>query len=98
MPAAPRPVPEYRDVDRARFEQEIVPAARPAVLRGLVADWPAVRAGRESAEAFAIYLRGEANDEAGEAWFGDPAIGGRFDFDADFTGFNHDRRLATIEQ
>jgi hypothetical protein len=92
------PVPDYHGIDRACFEAEIVPAARPAILRGLAADWPAVRAGRESADAFATYLRGQANDAPGEAWFGDPAIGGRFDFDAELTGFNHDRKLATIDQ
>ena len=92
------PVPEYHGIDRARFEAEIVPAARPAILRGLVADWPAVEAGRESVDGFAAYLRGQANNAAGEAWFGDPAIAGRFDFDAELAGFNHDRKLATVDQ
>lgn len=92
------PVPEYHGVGRARFEAEIVPAARPAILRGLAKGWPAVQAGRESVEAFAAYLRGQANDEPGEAWFGEPSIGGRFDFDAELTGFNHDRKLATVGQ
>src|SRR4051812_19699425 len=92
------PVPEYHGIDRARFESEIVALARPAILRGLVSDWPAVQAGLESGEAFAAYLRGQANDEPGEAWFGDPAIGGRLDFDAELTGFNHDRKLATVDQ
>lgn len=92
------PVPEYHGIDRARFEAEIVPTARPAILRGLVAGWPAVEAGRESVGGFAAYLRGQANDAPGEAWFGDPAIAGRFDFDAELTGFNHDRKLATVDQ
>lgn len=92
------PVSEYHGVDRARFEAEIVPPGRPAILRGLVADWPAVKAGRESAEAFAGYLRGQATDIAAEAWFGDPEIAGRFDFSEDLLGYNHDRRAATIDQ
>jgi hypothetical protein len=92
------PVPEYHGVDRARFEGEIVPAARPAVLRGLVADWPAVQAGRESAEAFAAWLRGAATDAAGEAWFGEPGIEGRFGFNDAIDGYNHERKLATIDQ
>lgn len=92
------PVPEFHGIDRARFEAEIVPAARPAILRGLAADWPAVRAGRESADAFAACLREQATDTPGEAWFGDPAIEGRFDFDAELSGFNHQRKLATIDQ
>lgn len=92
------PVPEYHGVDRARFEAEIVPRARPAILRGLVGDWPAVRAARESPEAFAAYLRAQATDTAGEAWFGQPEIHGRFDFSDDLLGYNHDRKAATIDQ
>lgn len=92
------PVPEYHGIDRARFEAEIVPAARPAVLRGLVAHWPAVAAARESAEALGRYLEDRATGEPGEAWFGAPEIAGRFDFNADLSGFNHERKLATVAQ
>ena len=90
-----RPVPEYAQVDRERFEREIVPAGRPAVLRGLVAGWPAVG---ETDEALASRLRAAAAPEPFEAWFGPPDIDGRFGYNPDFSGFNHDRRLATIDQ
>jgi hypothetical protein len=93
-----QPAAEYEGVDRARFEAEIVPAGRPAVLRGLCADWPAVSAAKEGDEALAAYLAGKANDEPGEAWFGPPEIEGRFGFTPDFAAFNHDRRLATVAQ
>jgi hypothetical protein len=33
-------------VDLKVFRDEIMPAAEPVVLKGLVNDWPAVRAGR----------------------------------------------------
>ncbi|HEX6374213.1 MAG TPA: cupin-like domain-containing protein [Allosphingosinicella sp.] len=91
-----RAVPEFHQVDRERFEREIVPAGRPAVLRGLCAEWPGVRSG--DAETLAAYLRGTANAEPFEAWFGPPEIGGRFGYTPDFKGFDHDRRLATIDQ
>lgn len=91
-----RPVPEYSQVDRERFEREIVPAGRPALLRGLCADWPAVGLG--GGEALAAYLRDAASDEPFEAWFGPPEIEGRFDFTDDLRGFNHDRRLANVDQ
>ena len=97
MPTLP-PVPEFHAVDRARFEAEIVPAGRPAVLRGLVADWPIVAAARDSVEALAACLRREATDVPAETWFGDPQINGRFDFDEARSGFNHERKLATIDQ
>lgn len=90
-----RPVPEFSQVDRERFEREIVPAGRPAVLRGLCAGWPGV--GLEG-EALAAYLRAAAGDAPFEAWFGAPEIEGRFGYDEDLAGYNHDRRLATVEQ
>ncbi|MBV8687106.1 MAG: cupin-like domain-containing protein [Alphaproteobacteria bacterium] len=91
-------VPEYRGVDRARFEAEIVAAGRPAVLRGLCAGWPLVEAGRAGPEALAAALRASAGEAPFEAWFGSPEIGGRFGYSPDFSGFNHDRRLATVDQ
>jgi Cupin-like domain len=91
-------VPEYRNVDRGLFEREIVPGGRSAILRGLVADWPVVAAASESAESLATYLRGHATDGAAESWFGPPEIAGRFDFVDDFRGYNHDRKMATIDQ
>lgn len=93
-----RPIAECEGVDRERFEREIVPRGEPAVIRGLVADWPVVAAARRGDEALADYLRAAAGDEPFEAWFGAPEIGGRFGYDDDFSGFNHERRLATIDQ
>jgi hypothetical protein len=93
-----RAVPEHEGVDRERFVGEIVPAGRPAVLRGLCGDWPAVRAAREGDETLAAYLASKANDEPAEAWFGAPEIQGRFGYSDDFSGFNHERKLATVEQ
>lgn len=93
-----RPIAEYENVDRGRFEREIAGKGEPAVLRGLVADWPAVRAARDGDEALADFLRGVAADEPFEAWFGEPEIAGRFGYNDDFSGFNHDRRLATVDQ
>jgi len=93
-----RPVPEYAAVDRERFEGEIVPLGEPAVLRGLVADWPIVQAGRRGDDRLAHLLRDAASEEPFQAWFGAPEIEGRFGYNEDFSGFNHDRRLATVEQ
>jgi hypothetical protein len=53
---APRPIREWRDVDAARFKSEILPLGQPAVLRGVAADWPAVKAFRQSADALVDYL------------------------------------------
>ena len=93
-----RPVAEYAPMDRARFEREIVPKGEPAVIRGLVADWPVIAAAKAGDEALAAFLREAASDEPFEAWFGPPEIGGRFGYNDDFSGFNHERKLATVDQ
>lgn len=92
------PLPEFHHVDRARFEAEIVPAGRPAVLRGLVAEWPLVVAAHEGAEGLAGWLNAHATQETAPVWVGPPAIEGRFGFSDDFGGYNHDRKLASIAQ
>jgi hypothetical protein len=51
------PIPVRTGVDPRIFREEIQPAARPVVLRGLVNDWPAVAAGRESPRALADLIR-----------------------------------------
>src|SRR5436305_4071529 len=93
-----RPIAEYTDVDRERFERDIVPKGEPVVLRALVREWPVVAAATHGDAALADFLRGAANEEPFEAWFGPPEIGGRFGYNEDFTGFNHERRLATVQQ
>ena len=93
-----RAIAEYEALDRERFEREIEPKGEPAVLRGLVNDWPIVRAARTGDSALADFLRGVAAEEPFEAWFGEPEIGGRFGYNDDFSGFNHDRRLTTVTQ
>jgi hypothetical protein len=46
------------DVDLKTFNEEIRPAAQPVIMKGLVRDWPAVLAARDSPRALADYLRG----------------------------------------
>ena len=103
MPPAHRPIPkrpiaERCAVSRATFEAEIVPAARPVVLRGQTADWPLVRAAMRSTGDFADALLALATPITGEAWFAPPEAKGRFAFDAGVRGVNFERKLASIEQ
>ncbi len=55
--AAAARVAEVHGVTPERFTDEIVPAYRPVVLRGLVAHWSAVAAGRAGPAAMADYIR-----------------------------------------
>ncbi|HYX45819.1 MAG TPA: cupin-like domain-containing protein [Sphingomicrobium sp.] len=93
-----RPIAEYCEVDRGRFQRKIVAKGEPAILRGLVSDWPIVQAGSGGDEALADFLRNASAEDPFEAWFGPPEIQGRFGYNENFAGFNHERRLATVEQ
>ena len=92
----PLPIRELRDVSPAQFRDEILPAQQPAVLRGAVAHWPAVSAGRESPQAIANYLRALDNGTPTDTMIGAPAIGGRFFYNDDLTGHNFQRRPQRI--
>jgi hypothetical protein len=89
---------EWHDVDRERFRAEVAPLRKPAVLRGLAADWPAVNAGRESPEALCQHLRGFDIGKPAPAFLGPPQIKGRFWYREDMRGFNYEQRLAPISQ
>jgi hypothetical protein len=93
-----KPVAEYPPMDRATFEREIVPKGEPAVFRGMMNDWPVVQAAKEGDEELARLLHSAATEEPFEAWFGEPGLDGQFNYNADFSGFNFERRLATVEQ
>src|SRR3546814_14887657 len=56
-------------------------AREPFVLRGLVADWPLVAAGRESGQAARRYLLGYARDRPFSVSIGAPGHDGRLFYD-----------------
>jgi hypothetical protein len=81
-----------RELTRERFLREIVEECRPVVLRGLVADWPVVRAANDSPRALMSYLSAFDSGAQVEAYFGDPAIAGKYYYSEDLKGFNFERR------
>lgn len=79
---------EWSGVSRQTFHDEILPAAQPAVLRGLVSDWPVVAAGRQSPAALFAYVKRFDAGQAAPTLLGPPEIGGRFFYNHDLSGFN----------
>ena len=95
MPAPPpsteQPRPPMREltgVDPQALPEDVLQSTEPVLLRGLVARWPAVRAGLESAQAGRAYLQAFCGDSSVGAWLGPPEIEGRFFYNADMSGFN----------
>lgn len=91
-----RPVPEYEGVDRALFENVIVPAGRPAVLRNMVSNWPMVQLGQGSIAALSDHIRAAATDAPTPIWRGEPEIEGRFSYAEDLKSFNHVQENAAL--
>jgi hypothetical protein len=83
-------------VDLKAFRDEILPAGEPVVLKDLVKDWPAVRAGQESARALGDYLRGFDSGKPVSVLEGPPSIRGHFFYRDDMRGLNFERRPASI--
>ena len=89
-------IEERPGVDRAVFENEIFPANRPVVLRGLVKDWPAVEAGRQSLTGVADYFKSLDTGGTVTAAVSPPETGGRFFYTDDFQGFNFGSKSLSI--
>jgi hypothetical protein len=89
-------VPEWHDVDAGTFTRDILPSYRPAVLRGLVKDWPSVRAASLSAEEAARHVASFYRGAEVEAFVGRPEIGGRFFYSSDMSGFNFQKQKARL--
>jgi hypothetical protein len=88
------PIDEWRDVDPEMFAGRIRPLQRPAVLRGLVADWPAVRSGRDLGE----YIRRFYAGVPVQMFSGPPEIAGRFLNKDALDGFNFERRQVRLTE
>ena len=87
---------EWRNVDAVMFRNKIVPHSRPAILKGLVADWPAVKAATRSARALADYIGAFAGELPASVMIGSPAIRGRFFYNPDMSGFNFSHEKQSI--
>ncbi|RYD87804.1 MAG: cupin-like domain-containing protein, partial [Sphingomonadales bacterium] len=68
---------------------DLLEKQQPAILRGVVRDWPLVRAGLESAEAAIAYLRRFESERPVTVYAGAPEIGGRFFYNDDVRGMNY---------
>ena len=68
------------------------------VIRGLVTDWPVVKAARESAHALKEYLAQFDNGGNVEVFFGDPAIRGKYYYNPGLQGFNFERRTVKLRE
>lgn len=89
-------IAELREVDAALFRAEVSPHYRPAVLRGVANDWPAVSQARKSAEAFCSYLAGFDSGKPVDILRMPPSAHGRIFYNDAIDGFNFTRDRGAI--
>jgi hypothetical protein len=89
---------EWHQVDLDTFANEIVPADRPALIRSLVSDWPAVISSRESAAACCRYLQRMDNGSPVYTIAAPPEAGGRFFYTDDLKRVNFQRGQIPLAQ
>lgn len=91
-----RPIPEWQSPTPDQFRAEILPAGKPAVLRGIAADWPLVRVARQGTDPFMAMLSANASDAPVGIIRADPAEEGRFHYAADGRSLNFIRGQASL--
>lgn len=89
---------EYRDLDPERFFSEVASSYRPAILRGFVRHWPAVRAAQQSPETLCQYLLGFDSGFEVDAVMTPPAEHGRLFYKPELEGFNFVRNKVTVSR
>ncbi|WP_226016097.1 cupin-like domain-containing protein [Novosphingobium sp. FKTRR1] len=91
-------IPEYSHVTPEIFAEEIKPAARPAVLKGLVSEWPVVKLGADSADDLLDHLVATASGMPIPYFACDPEWRGRFFYVPDCTAFNYRHEQASFAE
>lgn len=89
---------EHSGLTVERIRQHVLPDKQPAILRGLVRDWRAVREAADSPASLVRYLKQLDSGAPVDALMTAPEAGGRISYNAAMTGFNfHRNRLPLSE-
>ncbi len=89
-------IPMVENIDRATFDNEIRFAGQPIILKGIAADWPAVRAAQVSPKALGDYLRQFDSGTEVNISVARKELKGQFFFNDDLTGLNYQTHRRTL--
>jgi hypothetical protein len=89
---------EWRNVTSQTLRDEIIPLDRPAVLKGLVEEWPIVRASEQSPAALYDYIRMRDQGRPIRILVGRPDIQGLYFYRDDLSGLNFDYALKPLHE
>ena len=89
-------VDERTDVTAESFVRDIVAAARPVLLKGLVAHWPVVGHARTSPQAAADYIKAMDAGHPASVLEAGGDVQGRFAYGPDLPDFNFNRQRKSV--
>lgn len=89
-------IPVWENVDFNTFHNEIMVRNKPAHIKSVVGEWPAVKAGMESPESIANYLKAQDSEKVISALVGDPSINGRFFYRPGLEELNFQKAQVTV--
>ena len=96
MEKSTRPVRVAENVSVEQFREEIFPGNEPVLLKGLIADWPAVREGLTSPDAMVRYIRRFDQGKPVDTILGKPEIEGMFFYNEKMDGLNFAKKSMSI--
>jgi hypothetical protein len=79
---------ELSSLDAATIRRDVLPDKRPAILRGFVSGWPAVKQGLVSPAALVSYLLHFDSGKSVDALLAGPEVDGQIFYNDGMTGFN----------
>lgn len=92
------PVEVVELAEPADLWREIAPRYRPVVIRGLVADWPAVAAARQGTRVLVDYLGALDSGAPVTVFRTEPELNGRFFYNAGVKGLNFTTHKAPLRE
>ena len=84
-------------VSQQELQEDIIPAGKPVILKGLVSDWPVVQAGKQGAQAARDYVLSFYQGLPIHAFFGEPGMQGRYFYNDSIDGFNYKEQKSTLD-
>lgn len=84
-------IPILDSVSDKHLQENIIPEGKPVVLKGFVAEWPAVQQSTDRQSACDYLRRFNHSNHQVETFVGDSSINGCFFFNEDLSGFNFSR-------
>lgn len=91
-------VREIEGCQAGNLSDEVLFSEQPLILKGLVSDWPLVKAAKQSADAAADYLRQFYKGKPVTVSFGPPEIKGRIFYNQDLSGFNFEMKRTQLDE